>query len=91
MSVAAKKKIDSNTELEDSSADFSALNYSGVSINKHDTNDESGWESDFLTDISENDPSIMTKYLFPLKYFCSIVVSKNMIIHPNELMQINLT
>ena len=45
-------KVESNTEIENTSFDFNTLNYAEESINACDTGDESEWENDFYTDIS---------------------------------------
>ena len=41
------------TNTEDSSANFNTLNYPEESINPYGTSDESKWESNFSTDITQ--------------------------------------
>ena len=50
--AAKNKRVESNTEIENTSVDFDTLNYAEESINTCDTGDESEWESDFYTHIS---------------------------------------
>ena len=45
--VAKKKKIDNNTEIENTSVNFNTLNYPEKSVNTYDTDDKSEWERDF--------------------------------------------
>ena len=45
--VAKNKKVDSNTEIENSRVDFNTLSYPEENINACGTGDESEWESDF--------------------------------------------
>ena len=45
--VAKNKNAESNTEIENASVDFDALNYQEESINTIDSSDDSEWRSDF--------------------------------------------
>ena len=60
--VAKKKKIDNNTEIENTSVNFNTLNYPEKSVNTYDTDDESEWERDFSTYISNYDSSSTDLY-----------------------------
>ena len=60
--VAKKKKIDNNTEIENTSVNFNTLNYPEKSVNTYDTDDESEWECDFSTYISNYDSSSTDLY-----------------------------
>ena len=60
--VAKKKKIDNNTEIENTSVNFNTLNYPEKSVNTYDTDDESEWERDFSTYTSNYDSSSTDLY-----------------------------
>ena len=60
--VAKKKKTDNNTEIENTSVNFNTLNYPEKSVNTYDTDDESEWERDFSTYISNYDSSSTDLY-----------------------------
>ena len=60
--VAKKKEIDSHTEIENTSVNFNTLNYPEKSVNTYVTDDESEWERDFSTYISNYDSSSTDLY-----------------------------
>ena len=45
--IATNKHVDSNTERQNASVDFSKLNYLGESINTYDIGNKYEWKSDF--------------------------------------------
>ena len=53
---ARKQRVINKTDLENTSVDFNTLNKLEGSINTYDTGGESGWESDFSTDVRGNNP-----------------------------------
>ena len=66
--IAKNKKVDSNTEIENTSVDFNMLSCPEGSINKHNKGDASEWKIDFSTDINNYDSS-GTDFFFPSKNF----------------------
>lgn len=57
LTVAKKKTVESNTELENTSANIDKLSCPEESIYTYDTGNVFGRKSDFLTDISDNNSS----------------------------------
>ena len=55
--VAKEKTVESNTELENTSANINKLSCPEESIYTYDTGNVSERKSDFLTDISDNNSS----------------------------------
>ena len=53
--VATKKKVDSNTETENTSVGFNTVTYPEESIKTSDKGGKSVWKKDFSTDIDDYD------------------------------------
>lgn len=53
--VATNKKVDSNTEIENTSVDFNTVTYPEESIKTNDKGGKSVWKKDFSTDIGDYD------------------------------------
>lgn len=51
--VAKNRKVDNNTEIENTSVGLNTLNYPHESINTCGTGSESEWKNDFSTSISD--------------------------------------
>ena len=51
--VAKNKKVDYDTEIENSSVDFDALNYPEENIKTYDRGDKSKRESDFVGNMTK--------------------------------------
>lgn len=64
-----QKTIESNTELKDSSAGFSKLNYPEESINTYGAGDESEWDCEI---VIITHPTV----LFPLQIFLQYFLCK---------------